>query len=144
MNDLALEGLFQVVRLQILTPKDYRVPGYGTDASYKFAWDEEVYPYFHEGVTFHIPFEKMFKTSGKQVKEIAEFLDDKWMEKEKITFYQLEDKYGRHGEDWHRSKLIDICQYLCLKGMFGKDFWTEFSSDAPTEASGIISEYKPY
>ena len=132
-----LAAIYQSMRLQVLTLEDNYVPGYGTDSSYKFAWDNEVYPFYHQGVRFHEPFETEFSVSGNQVKEIAELLDSKWLEKEKITFYELEELYEKYGSYLDREKLVDICQYLHLKRKFNDDFWKGFLSDSPLEASCI-------
>lgn len=87
------------------------------------------------------PFHETYEQSHETVEEVAELLDKKWLAREKITFYDLEDIYGHGGKSWPgkclRINLINITRYFYLRGMFDADFWKEFLSNCPTEASDV-------
>lgn len=65
--------------------------------------------------------------------------------KEKITFYDVEGPYRLGDQHWPgtdvRENLINMCRYFYLAHMFDAAFWSEFMSNAPSEASDVTSEW---
>jgi antitoxin MazE len=115
-----------------------------------------VYPIKHEHPGFKenltdilpsFPFYETYDAGFELVNSIAKLLDEKWVKKEKITYYDVEGPYKEGGEHWPgtdvRVNLIDICRYLYLCPMFDAEFWKEFMSNAPSEASNVTSEWSP-
>jgi hypothetical protein len=92
-----------------------------------------------------LPFYETYDVGFELVKEIAELLDKKWRDNEKITFYDVENPYKLGGQHWNgkdvRVDLINICRYFYLSNMFDEDFWKEFMSNSPSEASYVTSEW---
>ncbi|HEX7315882.1 MAG TPA: hypothetical protein VF297_18340 [Pyrinomonadaceae bacterium] len=92
-----------------------------------------------------LPFHETYEVSYALVKQIHDQLDKAQLNKEKITYYDVEGPYKLGSEHWPgldvRGDLINICRYFFLSGSFDKEFWTGFMSDAPVEASGITKEW---
>lgn len=123
MKDELLYGLYLNTKLQILSFAYKDTPIRVSDA-YLYAWDNSVYPAYSHA-DWHRPFGKLFKVSEGEVNELSKFLDECWMDKKEITFYQVEDKFLRfeNQSTWERWKLIVACRYLYLENLFDKSFW---------------------
>lgn len=135
---------YQQMRLTILltwTPdEDHQV----FSNAYYFAWDDEVYPYLHEGADWHKPHRDQFRVGEELQTELLRFLADIWDRKQTISFYELESHYGIHGAahsdgDWERYTLISACRYLFLNNSFDKSFWAALcrNGECPAEALSI-------
>jgi antitoxin MazE len=92
-----------------------------------------------------LPFHETYEAGYALVKQIYDLLDKAQLNKEKITFYDVESPYRLSGEHWAgldiRGDLINICRYFFLSDSFDKEFWTAFMSSAPVEASGITEKW---
>jgi antitoxin MazE len=153
-SKVVLKALAEVRRRQIVATKfNPQTENIYSDA-FVHAVMHSVYPMNEEHLGFKdnlseildsLPFYETYDVSFELVKEIAEMLDKKWLNKEKITFYDVESPYRLSGEHWKgkdaRMDLINICRYLYLSHMFDKDFWKEFMSESPSEASDVTSEW---
>lgn len=145
MSDISA-ALFQQMRFSILsTVLDGVDKSPFTDA-YLFAWDRGVYPAFDEGADWHIPHADQFKIGEGKVDELAKFLDEKWLAKEPITFYEVESHFDVHGTThslgtWDRYELLSVCRYLYLHSHFDDAFWDTLltNGDCPSEAFSIRS-----
>jgi hypothetical protein len=137
------EQAFTIMRVQILAMGfNPQTKNQVTDG-YLFAWQESVYPYFDQAVTWHKPFADQFDIGAKPLQELWRYLDAKWRGKEPVTFYDLEDKYEVKGypEFWSRERLINACRYMYLRDVFNADFWEGFLALGryPSEASEIAT-----
>jgi hypothetical protein len=118
--------VFLATKFQIMTAALTPGPRERIVDAYLFAWDEEVYPLFHEASDWHKPFETSFKVSKEMLSELSKYLDDLWINGKKVpSFYELEDHYGvRYGQsDWDRHALISAMRYMRLCRMFDEAFW---------------------
>lgn len=133
--------LFEVARLQIKLAAANPQTARRLPLSYVYAWDWRIYPMQDDGDGIAKSFETCFDVREDQVYELARFLDDRWLEKNPITFYQLEDQFDvrSRNDRWDRSKLIGVCRYFFLKGHFDSDFWMNLLAPMqyPSEATGI-------
>ena len=101
-----------------------------------------------DGPSTRHPFRSTYRVPYGQVRELADLLDARWRAKETMTFYDVEDHYGRtvpgqamwKGADL-RMDLIDCCRYFAIRGLFGDAFWAEFLSNAPSEANDLARPF---
>lgn len=143
------EMLFNLQKFQILalfTSENTR----SVTPAYAFAWDRGIFPVGYESAPWHKPYAEHFQVGEEQMDELLKFLDDTWMARKKITFYELEDHYDisgsyRPGPEWDRGGLIDACHYFRLRGSFDDDFWAGLigHSDCPSESHGIRTDFTP-
>lgn len=144
------EMLFNLQKFQLLVLFTSDAPTRNITPAYAFAWDRGVYPYGNDSAPWHEPYKETFTIGEQQIDELAKLLDDKWVQKEKISFYQLEDHYkihgsGRPGPEWDRGSLINACHYFYLMDWFDEEFWKGLvgHSDCPTESHSITRQFKP-
>jgi hypothetical protein len=153
-SKVILKALAEVRRRQIVATKFNPQTEDMYSNAFVHAVMHSVYPMTEEHIGFKddlvdivdsLPFYETYDVGFELVKEIAELLDKKWLNKEKITFYDIEGPYKLGGEHWNgkdvREDLINICRYFYLSHMFDKKFWNEFMSDSPSEASGVTAEW---
>lgn len=156
-HPVLLHALADVRRQQIVHAKFSEATRDLYPDAFAYAVANSVCPVLHEdagledpgdGLSTQHPFRSTYRVPYGQVKELAELLDAKWMAKETITFYDVEDHYGRtvpgtatwKGTDL-RMDLIHCCRYFALNGLFGDDFWTAFLSNAPSEANDLARPF---
>jgi len=135
--------LFNQQKFQILaTAKNPAMQGMLSGA-YVYAWDNNIYPIKEEGVTWHKGYEDCFSVDAEAMGELLKFLDERWLEKNPITFYELEDHYDvsgvRSGAVWDRGDLISACRYFYLHRLFDTAFWDHMvgAANGPVESHGI-------
>lgn len=133
---------YTLMKFNILSMALHPEMGRRIDDAYVYAWDNDVYPIFHEGAQWHQAFEDNFAVTKEMMEELSKRLDDAWDGGQGIapTFYQLEDIYSaRHGGgDWDRSALIRAMRYMALcRGRFDQKFFRDVTRDsgAPAEAN---------
>lgn len=135
------QQLFEVARLQIKLAAANPQIANRIPPSYLHAWEWRIYPMQGDSDGIAKSFESCFDVREDQVYELARFLDDRWIGKLPVTFYQLEDHFDvRYGESrWDRSKLISVCRYFFLMDHFDSKFWSNLLTpmEYPSEASGI-------
>lgn len=143
------EAIFQLMRFQILARARASLKDTPFDSGYIYAWDAGVYPAFNDGADWHKPFPNQFFVSEDEVHELAKFLDEKWLAKEAISFYDIESTYGVHGSvgsdsDWSRVKLLTACRYMALNRMFDEQFWSKVTENGkcPSEALSLATELR--
>ncbi|MDH1074558.1 hypothetical protein N5C93_17080 [Pseudomonas nitroreducens] len=149
MSDTA-QMLFNLQKFQIL--RLYTDPNSvkGVTHAYAYAWDAGVYPYADEFAVWHAPYKEHFQVSEEMVVALVKFLDDLWINKKSITFYDLESHYGVSGSAspgavWDRWSLISACRYMKLHGMFDDTFWQGLvgHSNCPSESHCIVQPFGP-
>jgi hypothetical protein len=115
--------------------------------AYAYAWDREIYPWFHEGAPWHTPFAHEFRVSEPMMRALMTWLDELWLKRAPTpTFYELEDRFGgryRDGE-WDRSGLIGACRYAFLSKRFDAALFDRLVApgEHPVEAAGINEPYE--
>lgn len=140
--------LFVQQRLQILhLGKHY---GEFPD-SYLYAWERGVYPFFDgtDGSVDKKPHEfykDSFSISESEVEFIIKRFNKAYDEKEKLSFYKLEDELhisSRTKSGWTRGKLLRICRYIFLEEEYDTLFWSNLieNGSCPAEAHGIRRKF---
>lgn len=133
--------LFELARFQILAAAAESQNLNGFSPSYVYAWDRRIFPLHDHGGGMPDVFADGFRVSKDRMEELASFLDDRWLEKSNLTFYQLEDHYKvrRSGAIWDRSELISACRYFYLCELMDTNFWHALLTPMqyPSEAGGI-------
>ena len=145
LEDTERDRLYQIARFNLLVAAKNGACA-SIDDSYIYAWENNVYPAFHDHPDLHKPFAQSFRTSALQVEEIGRRIDELWLAGKPIpSFYQLENLYDLRSErsEWDRSKLIRTCRYMFLNKMFDDAVWGAIlsRSDHPVEASSIIDDF---
>ncbi len=139
------DQLFQMARFNLLVAAKTEGPSQALSPAYIYAWQNYVYPFFHDSARLHQPFAGQFMVTKQMIDELSKFLDDRWLAKEIPTFYQLEDYYQVRSNRmaWDRLALIRGCRYMFLGDAFDEDFWKSLlrRSDHPTEAKSIIRKF---
>jgi hypothetical protein len=109
------------------------------DKSFVFAYDQRMYPYFHQD---HLgdykkadPFDGAYFIPKDVVAKIITHCDEEWRKKNPVTFYGLED------QGFARSTLISVLRYAFLNNRFDDDFYKSIESNCPCEAHGLTEPY---
>ena len=149
-HSILLHALAEIRNQQIIQTKfNHETKSIYSDA-YVYAIARSIYPYEDEQLGFekdknkillYYPFYETYRVSYEQVKDVAELLDNKWLAKENITFYALENHYSRTWEGSTRVNLMNICRYLYLSNYFDKPFWKKFLQDSPSEANSLDKDF---
>lgn len=137
---------FMAIKFQILVAALTKGPGEKLDEAYVFAWDRDIYPWFHDGASWHKPFKGDFEISHDMMRELMVYLDEKWLAGTAIpTFYELESTFGVRDRDghWDRGSLIGACRYAYLSNRFDQKLWRRLlePTEYPIEASGIADPF---
>ena len=142
--DTTNESLFQIMRFNILNEGRKGIKASPFSSAYIYAWESGVFPSYNDGADWHKPFPEQFRISDEEVTELGSLLDEKWLEKTPLTFYELEDRFGISGSthssgNWERGKLLVACRYMYLNKMFDDSFWSALveSGKSPVEAGSI-------
>ncbi|RON33680.1 hypothetical protein [Pseudomonas brassicacearum] len=144
------EMLFNLQKFQLLTLFTSKSATKNITPAYAYAWDNGIYPIGNSAAPWHSPYKDQFAITEEQVTELAELLDEKWLKKVKISFYELEAHYdiqglANSGSEWDRGSLISACRYFYLLDWFDGDFWKGLvgHSDCPSESHSVRREFKP-
>lgn len=137
-----MQALFNQQRLQIMS---LGVHHHEYTDDYLYAWDRGVYPSINDtdGSVNPMPHEcypEFFKVKKETVDKVLKYLDDKWLEKDVPTFYELEEHFGgKWGKEDGRLALTSICRYAYLSESFDDEFWKKLLTPMqhPSEASLI-------
>ena len=137
---LFLQQKFQILAL-FTNPNAER----NVTSSYAYAWDRGVYPLLNDGAKWHQPYKDQFDIKEEPLERLLKLLDDRWMAKNPITFYELEDHYQLRDkpiDGWERYKLINACRYFYLHDSFDKAFWVALlkSPNCPSEATNLARD----
>jgi len=96
-----------------------------------------------DDILLALPFTESYDVSYEFIKEVYDLLDSVWVSHQEITFYQLENPYRFGDKNLGianlRKDLVAIARYLYLHNSFDNEFWEQFMSNAPQEAS-VITE----
>ena len=149
LQAVSIEALFQLMRFNILSTAVSAGDEWPILPAYVYAWLTGVYPDCQEGAKWHQPFPDQFSVSREEVGELIIILDDAWMAKKPLSFYDVETALGIHGaarslSNWERWKLVSACRYLFLSGSFDNEFWVGLlkNGECPSEALGIARQMK--
>lgn len=142
-----MQAMFNQQRYQILS---LGVHHDEFEDGYLYAWESGVYPWFSDtdGSVCQMPHEcypEFFKVKKETVQTVLTYLDDKELEGDVPTFYQLEDHFGgKWNEESGRMALIGICRYAFLSNRFGKEMYNKLLTPMqhPSEASSICRPLK--
>ncbi|MFL5346783.1 MAG: hypothetical protein ACJ8AT_18535 [Hyalangium sp.] len=85
--------LFQMARFSVLVAAKTKSSKTALSDAYVYAWENSVYPAFHDSTEFHKPFADQFWTTKDEVSKLGQYLDARWLKKDVPTFYELEDNY---------------------------------------------------
>ena len=143
------ESLYQLMRFNILSSGKSNLEKSPFSPAYVFAWDRGVFPAFNDGSDWHKPFGEQFNVTEKEVLELGKLLDERWLAKSPISFYDLEKHFGIQGSthsssNWDRIKLVIACRYMYLNDMFDKSCWDKLTENGkcPSEAHSICRPFK--
>lgn len=154
-TNVVLKALSDIRRRQILAIKFNPQTSDLYDDAFVHAVTHSIYPIRHEHPGFKettaerlaaFPFYETYDCGYELVTRIFKLLDEKFVAKQKITYYDVEGPYKIHGQHWEgadiREDLINICRYFYLANVFDDhDFWKNFMSDAPTEAASLTDPW---
>lgn len=153
-TQLILKALLDIRRGQILAIKANPATEDLYTNAFVHAIMHSVCPIFDEEFGFAeteserlslLPFYSSYDVPHNTVEKISNLLQKKRSKKEKLTFNDVEEPYTLGDEHWpgkdHRNDLINICRYFYLRKMFDAEFWEEFMSNAPTQASEITAKW---
>ncbi|ADC63443.1 hypothetical protein [Allochromatium vinosum] len=143
------ESLFQLMRFNILNSGRSDLDNSPFTSAYIYAWESGVFPAFNEAADWHKPFSEQFDVTEEEVLALGKLLDEKWLAKTPITFYELEAHCGVRGStyssvSWNRAKLVVTCRYMYLNRMFDDSFWSALvkNGECPSEAHSICMPLK--
>jgi antitoxin MazE len=146
---MSIEALFQLMRFNILSTAANAGESWPICPASVYAWQSGVYPLFDDAAQWHKPFPSQFAVSMEEVDELTKFLDDAWMAKKPISFYEVETALGIHGSarsssNWERWKLTRACRYIFLCDSFDKGFWDALleNGECPSEALSLARPMK--
>ncbi|MBV8971809.1 MAG: hypothetical protein JO290_05910 [Sphingomonadaceae bacterium] len=116
------------------------------DDGYVYAWERNLYPWFHSGAPWHQPFKNDFAVTEEMMSEAITFLDDRWIGNSAIpSFYELERLFDArsNASRWDRSKLISVCRYAFLCERFDARLFDRLlaKGEHPIEASLIVEQF---
>ncbi|ARD18659.1 hypothetical protein [Edwardsiella piscicida] len=143
MSDQAImQALFIQQRIQIMHIGKHH--NEFSDA-YLYAWESGVYPALNDTDGSvpkhpHEPYARFFSVSKEKTLSLSKRLDDAWRNKERLTFYNLEDELDvGYKSTWDRCELLHICRYLYLSDCFDEIFWKTLvtNGECPCEAFSI-------
>src|SRR5262245_35997813 len=98
------EQAFAIMRFEIVSAGLNPQTEKQVSDAYLFAWYERVYPLFDEGSEWHKPFASQFEVREDALRELANFLQERWDQGNVPTFHDLEAHYrSREGSrTWDR------------------------------------------
>ena len=133
-ND-SIRALLEIHRTQILIAKKQVPEGLGIPDAYAYALDVRMCPFFHTDDAD--AFEGGYRFSREFCEEVIKYCGKKWDAKEELTFYQLEDAFGRD----NRMGLIFVLRYAHLDRRFDDKFFAGIAKNCPSEAHGITDDF---
>lgn len=143
------EALYQQMRYNVLSTTLNGLNNSPFSDAYIYAWESEVYPFFHDGADWHQAHKEQFKITEQMMDDLSKFLDDLWIAKKTITFYELEKHFGIRGSatsssEWERWSLIRACRYLYLNNGFDSQFWGALLENmkCPSEAFSVVKDFE--
>ena len=140
MDNIMLKALAEIRKLQIVAAKSNPNTANFYDDDFVYAVVNSLHPIFH---VENDPFASAYEIEKEKVESVLKILDTKWLQKEKITFYDLETIYSSDGRRWRclRVDLINICRYAFLGRRFDTEFWEQLLSWCPSEAHGLTNAW---
>jgi len=138
-------ALYALARFQLRTAAFTAGASEHIEDAYAFAWENQVYPLFHDGAQLHEPYAEYFLVKREPFRQLMLELDQAWLEDRVPSFYELEDQQDvRSGSsDWSRGALIAALRYAYLSHRFDARFYDAVRSPGrhPIEASAIDDDF---
>ncbi|WP_163098663.1 hypothetical protein GL267_008725 [Acidithiobacillus ferrianus] len=139
--------LFEIMRFNVLSAARSKDQSCMLNNATVFAWAKRIFPLYHNEDSFHVPFASLFRVSEEMIDDLSETLD-----KNKMTFYQLEDYFDVRGiaghsdaktSGWDRPKLIYSCRYLKLCGLYDDELWNTLMKpmEHPSESTSVMKPF---
>lgn len=139
-TNIILKALYE--QRKLIITQNYRTIGdkTGFAQSYVYSVANDVFPIFHIGHYEDIEiYDKFYKVSQEKIQEFIRYIDEIWLKKEQIGFYEIENKYG--GRE-NRFELINMLRYCYLDNRFsGEEFWNYLMANGPIETHSLIREF---
>lgn len=134
-NEKILKALYAQRKLIIIQSYRMLKENSGFSESYVYSIAKDIFPIFHIDYYQDISiYNDFYKIKEDIIQSFITYIDDVWLRKEKIGFYDLEDKYGQG----KRSELIKMLRYCYLDGRFyGDEFWNYLKKNGPIECNSI-------
>ena len=135
INTLLLQALFSNYKKQLFLI--YQANPEILSKSFLYAISNDIYPLFNESKDIQL-YESLFKTDKNMVTTIIRFIDEMWLNKEYITFYKLEEKFGRG----KRYEIYNILRYCFLDGRFDENLFNDIKKEAPAECKNFDKAFE--
>lgn len=135
-GEVTIQGLVEIYRSQVVLAKKSGETKNLILDSYAFAINRRLCPVFHTDESFAL--DAGFRIKRKIAEEVIKYCDDKWTAGEPLSFYNLEDHFGRDA----RWALISILRYAALEQRFDKKFFSGLAANCPTEAHGLDDPFQ--
>ena len=139
-SNTILKALYEQRKL-IITQNYKSIGGKtGFSPSYVYSIANDIFPIFHLGQYEDIEiYNEFYKVNESQIQEFIKYIDEVWLKKEKVGFYDLENKFG--GREM-RFELIGMLRYCYLDNRFsGEEFWNHLMANGPMESHGLTREF---
>lgn len=139
------DATFTLMRFNLLTAALNPNTARKLSDAYVYAWSEGVYPVSDGMAEWHEPFADQFRVTREMGLDLLKFLDERWREKQPISFYTLENHYevsSGYGS-WDRGALIHLCRYFRLCRLFDDAFFMALTKngESPIEAASITDPW---
>ncbi len=132
-QDMTIKAIFELKRQELILAKLNPATQKFVDDAYVYAIRHRLCPVFHDSDGDIDPFESCYSISRKFALEVLDYADQRWMSKNNLTFYNLEEKFGHDS----RVDLLVILRYAFLAHRFDQGFFSDLISECPSEVSRI-------
>lgn len=147
MGEIEQKQLFQIARFSLLSRAISHAASSDIPAAYAYAWHAGIYPWLHEDVQLHRPFQEQFLVTPEMGGQLVTFLQERWYMRDPLLFAEIESHFVRSdGGPWKRSVLIHACRYIFLSELFDRHFWGSLikaseSDGSASDAASIGDEF---
>lgn len=135
---MTIRAIFELKRQELVLAKLNPATKEFVDDAYTYAIRHRLCPVFHKSDGNTDPFESCYSTSRELALEVLDYADQRWMSKNKLTFYNLEEKFGHDS----RVDLLVILRYAFLAHRFDQGFFSDLMSECLSEAGRINTPLK--
>lgn len=130
---MTVSAIFELKRQELILARLNPATKEFVDDAYVYAIMHRLCPIFHESDGNTDPFESCYSPSRKVAHNIVEYANQQWLSKNNLTFYNLEKKFGHNS----RVDLLVVLRYAFLAHRFDQGFFSDLTSECPSEASRI-------
>jgi hypothetical protein len=139
----SMAALYQLSRFGVLSAALTPGPAERLDDALVFAWDEGVFPLFHES-PLAAAVESEFDIGRENLRGFMKAIDERWQERERPNFYTVEQDYNwREGDFWTRRRMIAAFRYARLSRRFDNGLYEGLVApgEHPIEATEIMDPF---